>query len=270
MITTQELPGGTTSGQGPELRIWDGREPSAFNEHASLVGPSIKIIWLLRLLCVTALSVSGYLAYAGLTGSKIAGCGGGLWDCDHVTSTRWGKWFGMPVGLAACGMYAVCTGSLCFTGTRNERLRTAVWKLLTVAGIAAGLAAVWFISLQVIVIGHLCKWCLVAHGCGLAVCGLILWHRPAPSTTQLSILSVLGVGVLVGGQLAYKPQTYEEEVFPDPATEGAALLPPGMDDDSGELEILAPPVPGMDDSVMEAPAPPPEFAPPIIGEGSDE
>ena len=273
MITTQEIPTGTASAEAPELRIWNGQETATYESASAASGPSAAVIWTLRLLCVTALAVSGYLAYAGLTGSKIAGCGGGLWDCNHVTSTRWGKWFGIPVGLAACGMYAVCCGSLCFTGARNDQLRSVVWKILTVAGLAAGLAAVWFISLQVIVIGHLCKWCLVAHTCGLIVCGLILWHRPAASTTRLAMLSVLGVSVLVGGQLAYKPPTFEIEEFPDPGPgqEGAAgLLPPGVDDPAGELDVLAPPVPGMEDGVLEPPAPPPEeFAPPIIEEGSE-
>ncbi|MFK7820026.1 MAG: vitamin K epoxide reductase family protein [Planctomycetaceae bacterium] len=263
MITTQELPNGRSTGAGPDLRIWDGQSAASISEPPAFNQPSQSIIWTLRLLCLTALGVSGYLAYAGLTGNKIAGCGGELWDCNHVTSTRWGKWFGLPVGLAACGMYAACTGSLCFTGSQNQRLRRGVWNVMTVAGIAAGLAAVWFISLQILVIGHLCKWCLVAHGCGLAVAGIILWNRPAARlTTRLSILSILGVGVLVAGQLIHEEATFVVEEFPDPSQAAPAMVPANeSDEDEG---FFAPP--GMmgddEDGAFEAPAPPPEFEPP--------
>lgn len=215
---------------------------------------------MLRLLCAVALGVSGYLAYAGLTGSKIVGCGGGLWDCDHVTSDpQWSNWFGIPVAVPACLLYAVCLSSLAFVNTASASLRRTVWSVISLAGIAAGLAAIWFVSLQFLVIGHLCKWCLVAHTCGLCVAATVLWHRPAaPHTTKIAILSVLGVGVLVGGQLIHKPQTFVIEdhsvADPDPATStmvtppgedvGDGLdefLPPGMDEDE-ETEFASPPI----------------------------
>ena len=266
MITTQEL------------RIWDGKDSSVSSNSAMVSHvPSPKIIWTLRLLCAVALGVSGYLAYTGLTGSKIAGCGGGVWDCDHVTKSRWGTWFGIPVGLTACGMYAVCLAGLSFANSQVTSLRKTAWAVMTAGGIAAGLAAVWFISLQVLVIGHLCKWCLVAHGCGLCISGLILWHRPAERyTTRLAILSVLGVSVLVGGQLIYKPEPqFEVQEFPvEPA--GGVVAPPGVED--GNDAIFAPPgidMEGDSDTewappVIEEVAPPviDEFAPPIIEDDS--
>lgn len=270
MITTQELTGGTQSvadSLASELRIWDGSDAPAGSTSA-IATPAGKVVWTLRVLCAAALVVSGYLAYVGLTGSKIAGCGGGVWNCDHVTSTRWSKWFGLPVGLGACGLYVVCLGSLGFANSRNDTMRNTVWSFLTVGGISAGLAAVWFISLQVLVIGHLCKWCLVAHGCGLAVAGLILWHRPAGRvTTRLALVSVVGISVLVGGQLIYKPQTFEVQEFPDPVPGGSGVLvaPPGVDDDgAGGAEVFAPPGADMDDSEEFAPPVIEEFAPPPI------
>ena len=141
---------------------------------------------------------------------------------------------------------------------------------MTVAGIAAGLAAVWFTSLQVLVIGHLCKWCLVAHGCGLTVAGIILWKRPAArSTTKLALLSILGVAVLVGGQLIHEEATFEVETFPDPSQgSGAAVAPIGQDEvDGGLFEpptggVFEPPGMSGDDGAFQPPAPPPEFEPP--------
>ena len=122
-------------------------------------------------------------------------------------------------------------------------------------------------------IGHLCKWCLVAHGCGLCVAGILLWYRPAiPNTLRLSTLSVAGVGVLVGGQLAYAPPTFEIIEEPPVGQSGATFAPaidddgnfqpPGMETDDGEF---APP---MDDGEFEAPPMEDEgeFAPPPIDE----
>ena len=226
--------------------------------------PPAGVVWVLRLLCATALCVSGYLAYAGLTGSKIVGCGGGLWDCDHVTSDpQWSNWFGVPVAVPACLLYLVCLGSLGFANSPSESLRRTVWRVISLAGIAAGLAAIWFVSLQIMVIGHLCKWCLVAHSCGILVAATVLWFRPAaPYTTKIAILSVLGVGVLVGGQLIHKPQTFVIEDFSDPGGDpGSSIMmsPPGEDEAAGDGsdEFLPP---GMDeDEGME-------FAPPPIEE----
>lgn len=195
--------------------------------------PSRRTIWVLRVLSLIALGVSSYLAWTSWTGNKIAGCGGGLWDCDHVTSTRWSTWFKIPVGFGAAGLYVACLTALSFVGSVSDSKRTWSWRMITVAGLTAGLAAVWFISLQVLVIGHLCKWCLVAHSCGLAIAGIILWHRPAsPNTFRLSAVAVAGIAVLVGGQLAYAPPKFEiveDEPYVEPMASQAVAedLPPG-------------------------------------------
>lgn len=201
------------------------------------ISPSTRTVWVLRVLSLVALGVSSYLAWTSWTGSKIAGCGGGLWDCDHVTSTRWSTWFGVPVGFGAAGLYVACLTALGFANSATSGRQVWAWRFITMAGLTAGLAAVWFVSLQVMVIGHLCKWCLVAHACGLTIAGIVLWHRPAsPNTLSLSAASVAGVAVLVGGQLAYAPPKFEivedepyiENTTPV-ATDGAIEdLSPGM------------------------------------------
>ncbi len=200
------------------------------------MSPSIRIVWILRLLSLVALAVSSYLAWTSWTGSKIAGCGGGLWDCDHVTSTRWSTWFKIPVGFGAAGLYVACLTALACANSLNETRRIWAWRLITIAGLTAGLAAVWFISLQVLAIGHLCKWCLVAHGCGLTIAGIVLWRRPAsPNTLGLSAVSVAGIAVLVGGQLAYAPPKFEiveEEPYVENVASPSMMsnedMPPGM------------------------------------------
>lgn len=306
MITTQEFPGAaavaSTAAVLPQQISNPGGTDAADAEAHEMFSdwPSARITWILRGLCAVAFCISGYLGYTALTSSKVAGCGDGLFDCSHVLSTRWSNWFGIPVGIPAFGLYAVCLGGLAFANSENVTRRRIVWSVMTLAGISAGLAAFWFISLQVLVIGHLCPWCLGAHSCGLIVGGLMLWLRPAGHhTTALATLSVLGVGVLVGGQLAYKPEPvleveYFDEVQPEasgvavppgeetaPDGDSEMFAPPGMDDDA---EVFSPP--GADDStgVFAPPgaddesgvfAPPgadleeneeTEFAPPVIEE----
>lgn len=245
MITTQDFPSTTVAAppSSPDLRIWTGDSDLAGASDAS---PSQATVWVLRLLCVVALSVSAYLSYAAATKSNIAGCGGGLFDCDHVTGTRWGKFLNIPVGFGACGLYVACLGALGFANSASAGRRKLVWNLVTLCGLSAGLAGVWFISLQVFVIKHLCPWCLVAHSCGLGVAGIMLWLRPAvPNTFKLATLSVLGVGVLVAGQLAHKPETF---VIIDETQGTNGGMGTSLDDGEGLFDA-----PGGDDDVFSAP-----------------
>ncbi len=79
------------------------------------------------------------------------------------------------------------------------------------SAIAAGLAAIWFISLQVFALGHLCVYCLAAHSCGLVLCALLVWKRPLGNrtTARLAAVSVLGIALLIGTQvLSAPPPTY--------------------------------------------------------------
>jgi protein-disulfide isomerase len=46
--------------------------------------------------------------------------------------------------------------------------------LATIALLAAG-TGVWFTLLQIFAIGEFCRYCIVAHLCGLVIAGLILW-----------------------------------------------------------------------------------------------
>lgn len=265
MITTPDLTTATGAAPGPASLSFRGQadqSPASFPVTRSW--PSARTVWILRGICTIAFCISGYLGYTSLSGTKVAGCGGGLLDCSHVLTSRWSGWLTIPVSFPALGLYAVCLAGLGAANTDDIRRRQLVWNLLTAAGIAAGLAAFWFICLQVLVIGHLCPWCLGAHSCGLVLAGFILWQRPAgQATTRLATLSVLGVGVLVGGQLAYEPEPVLEVIEYDsieggggtvlPPDEtgtteegGGVFAPPGADD-----EVFAPP--GMDDDVFAPP-----------------
>ena len=177
--------------------------------------PSKRVVWVLRVLSTVALSISAYLAWTAYNSTGVAGCGGSVFDCDHVLTSRWSKWLQVPVGAAAAALYIGVIIALGFCrSTTSEQTQRLAWRGLTVCGLAAGLAAVWFIGLQVFVIGHFCSYCLVAHVCGLTIAGMILWKRPlgGRSTAAMSGISLAGVLGLIGGQLLTpEPQNWEAE-----------------------------------------------------------
>ena len=146
-----------------------------------LVLPSRLFTWTLRILCGTALVITGYLAITALRLEDVAGCSGTYWDCSHVLHSRWSKVLTLPVSVPAFGLYTVLLAALtvCRRPASRSRLIWA-WGIVTVGAIAAGLAAIWFTSLQVFSVGHLCAYCLAAHACGLASawgsCGRRRWE----------------------------------------------------------------------------------------------
>jgi uncharacterized membrane protein len=175
--------------------------------------------WLLRLLCCAALGITGYLAVTALSAGDVAGCSGGaVWDCGLALHSRWAKVLGVPVSVPAFALYGVILASLAFCRPTAPRSRLRVaWSIATIGAFAAGLAAVWFIGLQVFAVGHLCVYCIAAHLCGLALCAAILWKRPAgsQSTAVLAGVSALGVGLLIAAQaLSAPPPTFKVEQYP--------------------------------------------------------
>lgn len=119
--------------------------------------------WLFRAVALVALLVSGYLAAIAIQSSGPAGCGdSAVIDCDHVLKTRWSQWFHIPVAIPAVLLYS----TLLITSFLN--LRSAK-PLQVTLGLTAGLASLWFAGLQFLIIGKLCSYCLVVHGCGFAI-----------------------------------------------------------------------------------------------------
>ncbi|MFN8705424.1 MAG: vitamin K epoxide reductase family protein, partial [Planctomyces sp.] len=138
--------------------------------------PSRRILWFLRGLCLVGLSVSGYLAWTSFNSSPVYGCSGEVFNCGHVLTSGWSKWFGIPVGAPAFGLYASLLTVLFFLRPETPiAVRVAGWKVLTGGTIAAGLSALWFIGLQIFVIQHLCIYCLAAHCCALTLSAWVLW-----------------------------------------------------------------------------------------------
>ena len=223
---------------------------------------SLRLVWTLRILCCVALAISGYLTWAAFNKSGVAGCGGSVFDCDHVLSSRWSNWFMVPVSVGAIGIYVLAIVALSSCGIRaSERRRRFALQLLTMCGLAAGFAAVWFISLQVFAIGHFCSYCLAAHSCGLALATAILWKRPLGTsrTAAFSLVSAAGVSVLIGGQLMTPPPPTFHTEYHVSVDQVSARIQPSMIHESDsqvsespDADVFA--APDFDDDVFEAPA----------------
>lgn len=199
----------------------------------------------------TALLSSAYLAWSSLTSSPVAGCSGGsVFDCSHVLHSRWSSVASVPVSLPAMATHGLILAML-FWDAKSERLSQIRWRLVGFAALLAGGAAIWFTALQIFALGHLCKYCLVAHAGGLVVAGAFLVSRPV-STSALKWITLAATGSLagmIGLQLAAEPpQTFEviEYTGPQPAvidsvTPGDDSVPPAVDGESGDDELFAPP-----------------------------
>lgn len=217
------------------------------------------LVWALRALCALALGTSGYLAWTAMNAVEVYGCSGDVFDCGHVLSSGWSKWFGIPVSLPAFALYASLLAVLCFVHQNTPpRLLQHIWQALMVGGTMAGLAAVWFIGLQLFAIQHFCVYCLVAHSCGLTIAGIVWWLRPLDlrQMTAAGSAAAFGLLVLITGQLLTpEPQTYIVEHFDD-VQEFAANSAESESDDEEQLfaapddDIFAPP-----GDVFEAPSP---------------
>jgi uncharacterized membrane protein len=236
--------------------------------------PSRAVIWTCRILCTIALGISGYLAYTAFNTSEVYGCGGGeVFDCGHVLNSRYAKILGMPVSVPAFGMYASLLGVLAFFRKETpEKLLSVGWGMLTVGALSAGLAALWFTSIQVFELQHLCAYCLGAHACGLIMAGIVIWKRPLGwgRLTQLSAFSVAGVALLITSQLTTEPpptfvvETYENTPHSAEPQLTSFTAPGGAEEFDAPVSFAPP---GETVDLIEAPATGPVvvdnlFAPP--------
>lgn len=167
--------------------------------NTNAAAPGTISLWIMRILCAIALGISGYLAYSAFTQSDVVGCGGDVFDCEHVLTSRFSKILTLPVSVPAFGLYASMLAILAFMRPSTpEPIRRAGWVFLTVGSISAGVAAIWFTGLQKFEIGHYCPWCLAAHGCGLSLALIVLLHRRLtfPRTMQLGSVAFAGVAIM--------------------------------------------------------------------------
>ena len=210
-----------------------------------------------------ALVISAYLAFAAFTMSDVAGCGGGsIFDCGHVLHSKWSKALGVPVSVFAIATHAALISGLFVMISQRfgARIRNLATYVVLVAAVAASVAALYFISLQVFVLNHLCSYCMAAHACGLIVGGVAVWKLPFSFSlkAKMASLSLAGIAVLALIQITsaeppkYKIDTFapvetehsgeEDLTFESPGGDSGDLFSAPVDSDSSEeTDIFAAP-----------------------------
>ncbi len=233
--------------------------------------PGSRFVWTLRFLCVAGFSISVYLAYTAFSMGQVFGCSGGdLIDCGHVLTSHWSKVFGIPVSVPAAGLYATLIALLAFARVPGPiRLRQMVWGGMTLGSVSAGLAALWFIGLQIFVLQHYCPYCLVVHTCGIILAAIMLSSKLCAPNMKLKSTgaSLLGIAALVGIQVVTPKADHIEIVHYDTITLNSDSTAGNTNDVfSAPGEAFEPPA-----GVFEAPgevfeAPGEVFEPPITSD----
>lgn len=237
-------------------------------------------IWFswIGLLMAVGLSISAYMSYVGLTGSKIAGCGGGVFSCDHVVTSRFSTVLSIPVGVPAtilyvAGLMLVIAAAATHPPASSRMIRAVGW----IGGLATS-AGIWFVGLQIFYLEHLCSYCLAAHATGLTLLLSYLFRvRPGFAVVVRQIGgSLLAVALLATTQLLTPPPpTFEIQTDPvvvdiplpagmDFSRPPAADTPKGLETDpamdeagrlpSGEAGVFDAPSTEMENGLFEAPA----------------
>ena len=138
------------------------------------IRPSAK--WVASVLATTAFSLSLWLTIQKLTGKidTLAGCGAGS-GCANVLGSKWSMVFGtIPVSVFSCLLYLAVLASLWLRVGEVMRWRELVRWLRILAAWILVVAAAWFVALQLIILKTICPYCMVMHGLGIALGGVIL------------------------------------------------------------------------------------------------
>jgi uncharacterized membrane protein len=128
--------------------------------------------WVVVLLAVAGVLVSGYLGWLKLRGGNALMCeaGGG---CDIVQASRYATILGVPTALWGTLFY-VAVGVLAGLGLTAQRWLGTF--LLAVAGAAFSL---YLTGISLFAIGAACPYCLASAAIAAALVGVLAWRRPA-------------------------------------------------------------------------------------------
>ncbi len=203
----------------------------------------VTLAWWMMFVCSSiSVATSSYLAWASLTSSAVAGCGGGsVFDCNHVLHSRWSTVLSVPVSVPAIGTHLLVL-SMLLSKCVSKRLDEWRWAAIGFAALSAALAALWFTAVQVFWLEHLCPYCLVAHACGLILAVTYIVNRPAQGIglKWIGTAAFVAVGGLIFVQgISAAPQTHElidhsppQEGVNAPTQDDALLFEPPKSADS--------------------------------------
>lgn len=156
------------------------------------------------LLAAIAAGLSGLLLYQSQTLDLLPGCGGGS-GCETVLGSKWSVWFGIPVSLPALGVYTAMLAAALMRDSEARHAQPPIEWVMVLCAVAAIAAAVWFVTVQVALVGALCRYCLATHAVGVAAAVLcILSVKPVIPMKSLTTAGAAALGltvVLIGGQV---------------------------------------------------------------------
>ena len=165
---------------------------------------------LIRLLAAIAAAIASYMLVTSVQGSHVAGCGPAS-GCEAVLTSRWSYWMGLPVSAPALVLYVSLLAATFRVGPRVPAAkRENAWRFLSWAGCLILAAAIWFMSLQLLVVRQLCPYCLAAHASAAAAAVLILRAAGSPLRYRhVPAAAVVAIAFLVAGPWINRPPTHE-------------------------------------------------------------
>jgi len=163
-------------------------------------------------LSLLALGIAIYLLATSLIESgQPWGCGGTS-GCGEVLSSRWSQVAGLPVSLLAIAAYGLLLAVVVAMPRSSDSRRHWLWVVAVACAMSILLAAIWFSSVQILLLNAICPWCMAEHLIGLAIAVLVLGSavrltrqgrtpRLLPARfAAASLVGSLGVAALVGLQ----------------------------------------------------------------------
>jgi len=115
-------------------------------------------LWLMRLLALAGLGVSGYLTWTHLTNQAIA-CGGSQ-DCDLVQQSAYSEVLGIPVALLGMLAYATLLALLFLRGRLPQAWDAYIPLAVFGISLIGVLYSAYLTYLEIYVIYAICRWCV--------------------------------------------------------------------------------------------------------------
>lgn len=161
-----------------------------------------------RCFAVIALGLSLYLVGTSARHAGPIGCDP-MSGCGQVLGGRWSFWFGIPVSFVGAAVYLIIVLSSVRTD-RSDRLwyRSGAGRVMLIGTALAAGAGIWFIAIQVTMLGAVCKYCLAIHACGIAS-AFVAWSAARSETRRLLRPVGIGLLILIAGQMLPAPRPYE-------------------------------------------------------------
>lgn len=181
------------------------------------------------LLAALAAGLAGLLLYQSQSSQALPGCDGGS-GCDTVLSSKWSLWLGIPVSLLAMLVYTAMLAAAVARDPSVKRPQPAATATMALTAIAAIAAALWFVGVQVVAIGALCKYCIATHAVGVTAAALCLTvalpqlKQKALASTALAafgLTTILIAGQLIG-EAPERPEAlvnFADDIIPEPEFE---------------------------------------------------